>query len=122
MQSLACAFDGRSAFEQTKAHRSSARSNASRDGSRSARAASFWRHVAARTEREQPFTGDQAVVNNLLVARQADGRPVLEHLLEQLRDDELLVVLGSVLAADETIAVLLTTEAPLADEPPPAEP
>ena len=41
----------------------------------SARAASFWRHVAARTEREQPFTGDQAVVNNLLVARQADGEP-----------------------------------------------
>ena len=31
----------------------------------------------------------------MLVARQADGRPVLEHLLEQLRDDELLVVLGS---------------------------
>ena len=41
----------------------------------SARAASFWRHVAARTERERPFTGDQGVVNNLLVARQADGEP-----------------------------------------------
>jgi len=31
----------------------------------------------------------------MLVARQADGRPVLDQLLEQLREDELLVVLGS---------------------------
>ena len=41
----------------------------------SSHAAAFWRHVAARTEREQPFTGDQGIVNNLLVARQADGEP-----------------------------------------------
>jgi hypothetical protein len=41
----------------------------------SAAAAAFWRHVAARTERERPFTGDQAVVNSLLVARQVQPPP-----------------------------------------------
>lgn len=39
------------------------------------RAARFWREVAARTEAERPFTGDQAVVNALLMGKDAAGMP-----------------------------------------------
>ena len=41
----------------------------------SSRAARFWRVVSARTAREQPFAGDQTIVNSMLMRRQADGQP-----------------------------------------------